>query len=290
MTGSHMYVTALTPEQGATLQSQLEGVGFTMKDVAHAIFGASGESVNVTLYSSGKLVVQGKGCEDFRVHRLADIVGLRQARLSERTIGCDEAGKGDYFGPLVVAACALSPEEEPFLDDIPLQDSKTLKDAVVLAAAEKLKPILPHEVIVIGPRRYNEMYESFRNVNTLLAWAHAKAMLAVAEKTQCRTVVLDQFADREIVLRALGPRRGEVDLTTMVRAEAANPAVAAASILARAAFLTGLRRLKEVAGMPLPKGAGAPVLEAGKKLLVAKGQEILPEVAKVHFKTTQDLL
>jgi ribonuclease HIII len=289
MSGPNMYVTELTKEQGAALRAQLEGVGFTMKEAPHAEFGASGEAVSVTLYTSGKLVVQGKGCEEFRVQRLTEIVGLKKARLTERTIGCDEAGKGDYFGPLVVAACVLSPEEEPFLDEIPLQDSKTLKDGVVKMAAEKLKQILPHEVIVIGPRRYNEMYESFRNVNSLLAWAHAKAMLAVAEKTGCRTVVLDQFADRRIVEKALGARKSDVDLTTMVRAEAANPAVAAASILARSAFLWGLHRLKDVAGMPLPKGAGSPVLEAGKKLLAAKGRVILPEVAKLHFKTTQDI-
>jgi ribonuclease HIII len=289
MAGSPTTVLELTEAQGRALEASLRDAGYRFRTVPHARFAATGEDVNVVYYASGKLVIQGKGHSEFRTQRLLDIVGLQKARLRERTIGCDEAGKGDYFGPLVAAAVALSPEEEPFLDEIPLQDSKTLADGVVREAAGKLRDVLPHEIVLIPPRRYNELYESFRNVNRLLAWAHAKAMLAVASRTGCRKVVLDAFADREVVLRALGERQGEVDLVTMVRAEAQNPAVAAASIRARAAFLQGLARLREVAGRPLPKGAGSPVLEAGRALVRERGREILREVAKCHFKTTADI-
>lgn len=288
MAGSAGFVTELERAPALRLESMLRDAGYEFRTVEHAVFGAKGEGVNVVYYGSGKLVVQGKGASDFRLHRLSEITGPPVARLKERTIGCDEAGKGDYFGPLVVAACALSPEEERFLDEVPLKDSKTLSDPQIRDAAEHLRGVLPHEIIVISPRRYNEMYASFGNLNSLLAWAHAKAMLAVAEKSGCKNVLLDEFCERGVVVRALGARVKDVDLVTRTKAES-DPAVAAASILARDAFVRGLYRLRDVAGMPLPKGAGSPVLEAGRKLVKAKGRAILAEVAKLHFKTTDDL-
>lgn len=288
MAGLNSFVTELGEDAGVRLMSMLRDAGYEFRSVDHARFGAQGEGVSVVWYRSGKLVVQGKGASDFRLHRLSEITGPAAPRLKERTIGCDEAGKGDYFGPLVVAACALSPEEEQFLDEVPLQDSKTLSDHQVREAAEHLRNILPHAVIAIGPARYNEMYDSFGNLNKLLSWAHAKAMLEVVRKTGCRKVILDQFCDRSVVVRALGADVRELDLETCVRAES-DPAVAAASILARDGFLRGLAKLKSIAGVPLPKGAGAPVLKAGRALLKEKGLAILREVAKLHFKTTDDL-
>jgi ribonuclease HIII len=288
MAGLTSFVTTLDEKVGARLEAMLRDLGFEFQSVEHARFAAQGEGVKVVLYKSGKLVVQGKGTQDFRLTRLQEITGLPEPKLKEKTVGCDEAGKGDYFGPLVAAACALSPEEERFLDEVPLQDSKSLSDHQVREAAEHLRQVLVHEVVTIGPRRYNEMYPSFGNVNRLLAWAHAKAMLAVVVKSGCRRVLLDEFCEREVVLRALGARAKDVDLETRTRAEE-DPAVAAASILARDTFLRGLSRLKEVAGMVLPKGAGEPVLKAGRALIQAKGPSVLFEVAKRHFKTTEDL-
>lgn len=285
MAGLNTRVVTLDPDAGRRLREVLDAAGYEFYSVDHARFGARGEGVNVVLYNSGKLVIQGKGASDFRLMRLDGIVPRQEARLKKRTIGCDEAGKGDYFGPLCVAAVALSPEEEVFLDEVPLFDSKTLSDREVGQAAEILRNTLPHEIISIGPRRYNEMYETFGNLNALLAWAHAKAMLSVSEKTGCRDVLLDKFADVRVVERALGQRLKDVDLVARVKAES-DPAVAAASILARDAFLRGLGRLGPVAGMPLPKGAGEPVLRAGRALVKARGEGILREVAKVHFKTT----
>lgn len=288
MAGPNGFVQVIDQAVAERLQALLRDLGFEFREIPHAVFSAKGEDVNLTYYGSGKLVVQGKGSSDFRLHRLNDLTGPKLALLKERTIGCDESGKGDYFGPLVVAACALSPEEEVFLDEFELKDSKLLSDTAVRDAAEQLRGILPHEVLVIGPKRYNEMYESFKNLNRLLSWAHAKAMLALRDKTGCSNVLLDQFCDRALVLRALGSRAGDVSLTTQVRAEE-NPAVAAASILARSAFLHGLHRLKSVAGITLPKGAGENVLVAAKAIKNAHGLPLLSEVAKLHFKITAEL-
>jgi len=288
MAGLKNFVTSLERDAGARLQALLEGAGYEFRDVAYARFAAKGEGVNAVFYESGKLVVQGKGTTDFRLHRLTEIIGEPQARLAEATIGCDETGKGDYFGPLVAAAVAMTPDEERFLDEVPLVDSKTLSDRKIAEAAEHLRNVVQYEVVAISPRRYNEMYVNFQNVNTLLAWAHAKAMTAVHDRTGIRRVLLDRFCDDKVVLRALGPRAADIDLEARPRAED-DPAVAAASLIARDAFVQGLHRLKGVAGMPLPKGAGAPVLRAGRALVRDKGRGILHEVAKLHFKTTQQL-
>jgi ribonuclease HIII len=282
------FVTQLDRDAGERLLARLEAAGFEFRDVAYARFAAKGEGVNVVLYTSGKLVVQGKGASDFRLHHLQEIIGLPEPRLLQATIGCDEAGKGDYFGPLVVAAVAMTPDEERFLDEIPLQDSKTLGDRQIAVAAESLRNVLPHEVIVINPPKYNELYRSFRNVNTLMAWAHAKAMTTVAERTGIRRVLLDKFCDEDVILRALGPKAALVDLETRPRAED-DPAVAAASLLARDAFVRSIARLARITGLPLPKGAGAPVLAAGRAFLQQRGRAALADVAKLHFKTTLDI-
>ena len=285
MAASAPSVIKLDKAQGKKLGQILEDAGYEFREVAYAMYGAKGEGVNVVFYNSGKLVIQGKGAADFKLHRLQEVTGPPEPLLKERTIGCDEAGKGDYFGPLSVAAVALGPDEEPFLDEVPLMDSKLITDRDIRTAAEHLRNVLPHEVIVIMPRKYNELYEKIGNLNTLLAWAHSKAMLAVYDKTGCKNVLLDQFANPQVVFKALGKRRGDIHLVTRTKAES-NPAVAAASILARDAFLRGLYSLKSTAGVPLPKGAGSPVLKAGKALVKERGPMILKDVAKLHFKTT----
>jgi len=288
MAGLNMFVDRIDDATGAQLEEMLRSAGYEFREVEYARFGAKGESVSVVLYTSGKLVVQGKGASDFRLHRLQELTGLPEPRLKVATIGCDEAGKGDYFGPIVVAAVAMTPEEEQFLDEIPLCDSKTLSDRQIAGAAEHLRNVVSHEVIVIGPRRYNELYAKFQNVNHLLAWAHGKAMLAVKDKTGIDHVLLDKFCDESVVKRALGARSSEIDLHSRPRAED-DPAVAAASLLARDAFVRGIDRLRHVAGRPLPKGAGSPVLKAGRELVKERGRDILAEVAKVHFRTTGQL-
>lgn len=270
------------------LRRDLEDAGYEFRKVDHALFAAKGEGVNVVCYLSGKLVVQGKGAADFRLQRLTDKVAPRSARLKEALIGADEAGKGDYFGPLVVAACALTPEVEKFLDEVPLIDSKRLTDQQALDGADVLQRVVPHEVIVIGPRRYNEMYEQFGNLNRLLAWAHARAIGEVVAKSGVRKALLDQFTTQPLVQDNLQKAQVDVDLAMRTGAES-NPAVAAASILARAGFLRGLDRLKTVAGVKLPKGAGTPVLKAGRALIANKGRAVLDDVAKLHFKTTIDI-
>jgi ribonuclease HIII len=205
----------------------------------------------------------------------------------EGHIGVDESGKGDFFGPLVIAACYVGPEHLAELDGV--KDSKKLTDPVSLRLADQIKRHCPHNVIIIGPAKYNELYEKFRNLNKLLAWGHARAIENVLEAQPAKLVISDQFADPAGLKRQLFEKGRSIELRSMVRAEA-DIAVAAASILARAGFLRALKRLGDEAGIELPKGASPQVIAAGKRLVAKSGSDALRQVAKLHFKTTQNVL
>lgn len=202
--------------------------------------------------------------------------------MDDGHIGVDESGKGDYFGPLVVAACFVGPEHMAELDGV--KDSKKLTDKQSLAIAAKIRATCPHSIIAIGPAKYNELYAKFANLNKLLAWGHARAIENVLELRPCSLVISDQFADPAGLKRQLFAKGKEVTLESRVRAEA-DIAVAAASILARAEFLRRLERLGDDFGIELPKGAGN-VIPTAKRFVEKYGREKLGEVAKLHFKTT----
>ncbi len=205
-------------------------------------------------------------------------------------VGSDESGKGDYFGPLVVAAVALDASSWRALGALGVQDSKNLTDARVGALASQVRDAFPNEVVTIMPRRYNELWEKLGSVNRLLAWAHARAIENVLERAPAATAaVADRFGDESLIRDALFRRGREVRLVQMPRAER-DPAVAAASILARAEFLRRLERLGREVGARLPKGASAAVAAAAHALVAVRGPAVLRDVAKEHFKTTQRVL
>jgi len=207
--------------------------------------------------------------------------------VSEGHIGVDESGKGDFFGPLVVAACYVGPEHLAELEGV--KDSKKLTDKQALAIATRIRNACPHSVIAMGPAKYNELYEKFKNLNTLLAWGHARAIENVLELQPANLVISDQFATGgHAVKRALYEKGKAVEFRSQVRAEA-DIAVAAASILARAEFLRRLERLGHEFGIPLPKGA-SNVISTGKQFVAKHGPDALPSVAKMHFKTSQQVL
>jgi ribonuclease HIII len=210
-------------------------------------------------------------------------------RVDEPIVGTDESGKGDYFGPLVVAAMLVRPNDARVLLELGVRDSKTVGDAQAAAMARTMEDAYGKqiEVVCVSPQRYNEMHRDFGgNLNRLLAWGHAKAIEVVLGREPCRRVLTDKFGDERLVASALERRGVCVALEQRVRAES-HPAVAAASILARARFLRELRRLGDEIGVRLPKGAGAPVEAVARELWGKGGLEVLQRVAKVHFKTTE---
>ncbi|WP_447977694.1 ribonuclease HIII [Candidatus Nitrospira bockiana] len=204
-------------------------------------------------------------------------------------IGIDESGKGDYFGPLVVAAVLVKPEWEADLRLMEVRDSKRISDGRILEIAPDIRRLCPHSVVAIGPQRYNELYARIRNLNRLLAWGHARALENILAHSACGLAISDQFGDERFVLNALLEKGKTVRLVQQPKAEQ-DLAVAAASILARAEFLVRLKRLSEEAGVPLPKGASTAVELAAKLVVRKHDREYLGKVAKLHFKTTQAVL
>ena len=205
-------------------------------------------------------------------------------------IGTDESGKGDFFGPLVIAAFFLPEGQEEVLSELGVKDSKRTSDARVREIAGTLKRGYPyHSVVAIGPEKYNELWGKLRNLNRILAWGHARAIENILERVPAGKAVTDQFGDEKFVRNALLKKGRDIELVQMPRAED-DPAVAAASILARDGFLTRLYALSRDFGIELPKGASSIVEDAAVRLVKAEGPEVLGKVAKTHFKTTVRVL
>lgn len=204
-------------------------------------------------------------------------------------IGIDESGKGDYFGPLVIAAVFVTPASEQDLALMQVRDSKKISDGRILDMAPDVRLVCPHSVVAIGPQRYNELYAKINNLNRLLAWGHARALENLLQQVDCDLAIADQFGDERLILNALQEKGKQIRLVQRTRAEA-DLAVAAASILARAEFLLRLQRLSEDVRTALPKGASAAVELAGRMVVRKYGEDRLGTVAKLHFKTTKQVL
>src|ERR1700676_3371051 len=205
-------------------------------------------------------------------------------------IGCDESGKGDYFGPLVIAAVFVDTGSETRLKEIGVRDSKMLTDNRILEMTEKIKKLCPSVVVPVEPKRYNELYARIGNLNSLLAWGHAWTLEQLLEKVPCKLAMSDQFGDPSYILNAMREKGRQCTIEQRTRAEE-DIAVAAASILARARFVQIMEQLSESAGVALPKGASDPsIVPVGRGIVARGGKERLAEFAKLHFKTTQAIL
>lgn len=206
-------------------------------------------------------------------------------------IGTDESGKGDYFGPLVSAGIYVDERSAKDLIEYGVKDSKKFSDSKNLELAQEVaKTCKGHFAIIeISPEKYNDLYEQFKkekkNLNTLLAWGHAKAIEEILSKVDCKVAIADQFADESFIIGKLQEKGKKLKLIQMHKAEQ-NIAVAAASILSRARFLEKLSKLSDEYKIDLPKGASQTVIENAKRLVDMHGKATLRKVAKLHFKTT----
>jgi ribonuclease HIII len=297
---------ALQPIDAPRVRDVLEESGFQFEDAPYAFFRARGVHCIVTFYQKGKVVLQGRAASEW-AEEIAPGVGegakpggtddFFELALAEHPkpgpavwAGIDETGKGDYFGPLVVVAASIERSHVALLRELGVADSKKIADKKVLSLAKELKTFCPHAKVVIGPQRYNALYKRIGNLNRLLAWGHARALEDLLERRSDITYALsDQFAkDKRTITSQLMDRGKQIQFAQRHKAEA-DPAVAVASILARAEFLWRMRALEKEVGDRLPKGAGPPVLAAGKKLVAKHGPEVLGKVAKLHFRTTEQL-
>ncbi len=198
-------------------------------------------------------------------------------------LGCDEVGKGDFFGPLVACGAIITEQNYPLFSGI--RDSKKMTDKRIGAVAPELMSKIPHALVKIGPTKYNELYARFKNINAILGWAHARVIQNLLEQGhKPAAVIVDQFGPEFRVLSNL--REVDYDkrrIFFFVRGEA-DPAVAAASVIARHVFLREMNTLSERLGVRIPLGAGAPVDLAAVSIQKKFGREIFRDYAKLHFK------
>ncbi len=285
------FTTKIDLKLAPKLEEDLKNQGFTVTKPPYTLFQAKKKGISCTLYESGNLTVQGKEIDEFMQFYLEPEI-LKQFAYShpeahlnlEPRIGMDEAGKGDFYGPLCVASVYADGEGIKKMHEMGVKDSKRLSDETILKLAKKIRAAYPYTVIRLFPLKYNELYDKFKNLNRLLGWAHVAALGDLVTKTGCRKALLDQFAAKHVVENALKQKKLEVDLEQKTQGEQ-DLVVAAASILARAGFVEGIALLSEEVGMELPKGAGPKVSQVRQTLIARFGMEILKKVAKLHFKT-----
>jgi ribonuclease HIII len=297
------YTCTLDAGKIPRLKRDLQARGFVFREIPYTHFGAEhrGEKVNVAVYTSGKLVVQGKGTTDFVQFYLEPQL-LGEARLGyehildptmlERRIGVDESGKGDFFGPLVIAGVFVDEAAAQNMMEIGVRDSKLIKsDARIAEIAKQIRTSTGcvTDVVAIGPEKYNQLHARMRNVNDILGWGHARVIENLLGRVDSPKAISDQFGNKRIIERALMERGRKIQLVQRHKAES-DLAVAAASIIARDEFVMRLRRLGKEYGVKLPKGASAAVIEAAGQLIAKHGRDALGKVAKMHFRTSQKVL
>ncbi len=296
------YTCKLTDAQAGALRVWLQAHYYKFRDVPYARFAAENDKTNLVFYESGKLVVQGKGTQEF-VEFVLEPEILQEARLGYEAVlnpelllprlGVDESGKGDFFGPLCVAGAYVNESVAKAWADAGIRDSKNISsDKRIRDLAELIRktPGCVTTVVPIGDEAYNRLYARMGNTNSILAWGHARVienLMLQRHRMDPLPVraISDQFAsNKETVAKALMSLGRGIELVQKHRAEE-DLAVAAASILARHEFVTRLGKLEKQYGMKLPKGASAAVDAAAKEFAGQHGAEGLAKVAKMHFRT-----
>jgi ribonuclease HIII len=292
------YTHPLTSEQTSKLRALLAALGFEFSPKQYTLFFAQKNKLSLAVYEKGpKVLIQGKGVEEFVQFELEPkILGeatlgyeeVHAPEMFEPHFGVDESGKGDFFGPLVIAGVYVDRGIARKLMDSGVQDSKRIgSDARIRALAETIRKdtLGLVDVVLIGPAKYNELYEKFANLNKLLAWGHARVIEnLLAKKPECPRSLSDQFADKRLIEQSVFGHGRKIEIQQRPRAES-DIAVAAASILARETFINWLDREGKKLEIRLERGVSPAVKAAAAKLVESKGPEILRQVAKVHFRT-----
>lgn len=310
------YSLVLSPEQAQKLEFYLKDApGFAAGERQYASYCYEKPGLAVAFYPKrNKLLVQGSGTDEFvefvlepkitGVLSLPDCIveGEEKPYVEKPRVpkdldlrphfGIDESGKGDYFGPLVIAGVFCEGDSAMALSKIGCTDSKVIKSEAKMAElARKIVATkgVAYEVVCIGPARYNELYAKMGNLNKLLAWGHARVIASLHEKVpSCPRALSDQFAKEWVLQSALKARNIPVELEQRTKGES-DIAVAAASILARARFVRWMNEATVAAGQKIPLGCAPHVLKAAKGFVANHGRERLAEVAKLHFKLTAQL-
>ena len=291
------YSQKFDKSQYESVKDFFESKGAVFSTVQNALWRAKTSKYTATFYTTGKLLVQGAEVSDI-ASEIQNLYATNQETVKNSVtkntlsdldipanhIGSDESGKGDFFGPLVVAAVQVDENSTKILIDAGIKDCKKVEDKNITKMASVIKNNCVFSVITINPLKYNELYAKIGNLNSLLAWGHARAIENILEKRECSYALSDKFGDERLIKNALMKKGKNIHLEQRCKAEA-DIAVAAASILAREQFLKGISEISLKYGVDIPKGASSKVLETAKNIAKNFSKEELKNAVKTHFKT-----
>lgn len=280
------------------------------KTPPYAVFQADTGDTIVTLYESGKAMFQGVSADiemglwttiekdKENIDYFMDVDKKENKKKEEITIpldissvGSDEVGTGDYYGPIVVTASYVSKENIPFLTELGVKDSKKLSDEQILKIVPKIIKKIPYKTIMLSNKEYNEKYGKDMNMNKIKAVMHNKVLSEMVKDNSYDYVVVDQFEPEKSYYNHLKESTNVVkNITFITKAEDKCLSVATSSLISRYIFIKEIDKLGDKYGMFLPKGANYYVEDVGIKLAQKYGIDVLKEVAKLNFSNTERIL
>jgi ribonuclease HIII len=280
------------------------------KNPPGSVFVAKTPACMITAYKSGKVLFQGNDCEKEAGKWSGSAPSKKPVSSKTKTavksdlpvgiggmsaIGSDEVGTGDFFGPITVVAAYVKKEHIPLLKELGVRDSKDLNDEKIIAIAKVIKDVVPFSLMTLKNEKYNQVQKSGMSQGKMKAILHNQAILNVLDKIspeKPEAILIDQFVQSSTYYQHLKGQKAiaKENVYFSTKAEGIHLAVAAASILARYAFIQYIDKLSDAAGFTIPKGAGAHVDIAAAKLIMKKGRDILPSFVKLHFANTDKAL
>ncbi len=283
------------------------------KTPPYAVFQADEADTIITLYESGKAMFQGISADiDANIwvdmekklnNRTIDINETKKEKekykeelnyfYSMSTIGSDEVGTGDYFGPIIVTAAFVSKEKIDFINELGVKDSKKLTDEKILKIAPLLIKEIPYVTFTLNNKEYNTYQNKGYNMNKIKAILHNKVLYSITHKEEnypYSKIVIDQFVyPRKYFEHILEAKEKVTEITFTTKAESKCASVAAASVISRYIFLMKIEELSKELGIEIPKGAGANVDKVGKEIVTQFGFNKLNDIAKLNFKNTEKI-
>lgn len=282
-----------------------------VKTPPYAIFQVKDFDCVTTLYESGKVMFQGIGAdieasfwiEQERIlnHNIIDINGDKKKDkkeekkifINESSIGSDEVGTGDYFGPIVVTATYVSKENIAFLTDLGVRDSKKLTDEKIMQIAPDIIKKIPYSSTILSNNEYNDFRTNINNMNKIKAILHNKCLVNLLKQDDIKPskIVIDQFEPPKAFYSHIASAKEKItNVLFLTKAEDQCLSVAAASIISRYIFLKEIKKLEDELKISIPLGASTLVDEVGQKLVELHGKDILNKIAKLNFKNTDKIL
>lgn len=283
------------------------------KTPQYAVFQAQDGDTVVTLYESGKIVFQGKDADlasDIWVatekmnNKNLEVNNSENKNKSETkkievdpiiynstSIGSDEVGTGDYFGPIVVTAAYVKKEDIHYLEDLGVKDSKKLDDSKILEVVPKIIKKIPYSSLVLSNKDYNNTYGENFNMNKIKAVLHNKVLVDLTSKyPNTDYVIVDEFANKYVYFNYLKESNNVYrNITFLTKGETRSLAVACASMISRYIFINEFNKLSNSVGLLLPKGASTSVDNVGIEIVKKYGFDKLKEIAKLNFKNTDKI-